>query len=60
MKMGKQGDMLILSGKSIGNSQTIDFADTLTIINCTSDHLSLQKAILQSITKNRNKRRANK
>jgi hypothetical protein len=45
-KWEKQGDMLILSGKSIGNSQTIDFADTLTIINCTSDHLSLQKGNL--------------
>lgn len=45
-KWEKQGDMLILFGKSIGNSQTISFADTLTISKCTNDKLVLQKGNL--------------
>jgi hypothetical protein len=45
-KWEKQGNMLILSGKSIGNSMTIDFTDTLTITKCTGDNLVLQKGNL--------------
>lgn len=45
-KWEKQGDMLILSGKSIGNSQTITFVDTLTVAECTNNKLVLQKGNL--------------
>lgn len=34
---------LILWGKSIGNGQTIDFSDTLTIVRATADSLLLDK-----------------
>lgn len=37
----KEGDVLILTGKSIGNGQTIAFADTLHIDKVTSDSLVL-------------------
>lgn len=37
----KEGNKLILTGKSIGNGQTIDFADTLHIEIMTSDSLVL-------------------
>lgn len=39
----RQGDLLILSGRSIGNGQTIAFTDTLTIEKLTSDALSLKR-----------------
>lgn len=42
-KWEKKGDMLILSGKSIGNRQSIDFTDTLTIEKLTQDSLILKK-----------------
>lgn len=42
----KKGDKLILSGKSIGNSQTISFSDTLTIESLTNDKLNLKKGDL--------------
>lgn len=35
----RKGDNLILKGKSIGNRQTIDFADTLIIEKLTADSL---------------------
>lgn len=38
----KKGDMLILSGKSIGNGVTVEFTDTLTIENLTADSLCLR------------------
>lgn len=42
-KWEKQGNKLLLSGKSIGNSETINFTDTLIIVSCTNDKLKLQK-----------------
>lgn len=36
-------DKLILSGKSVGNGQTIDFSDTLTVVRVTADSLLLDK-----------------
>lgn len=45
-KWEKKGDMLILSGKSIGNHETILFSDTLTIVNLSEDRLSLKKGDL--------------
>lgn len=38
----QNGDLLILSGKSIGNRQTISFSDTLVIEKLTKDKLILQ------------------
>lgn len=40
----KVGDQLILTGKSIGNHQTISFTDTLTIHRLTVDSLILDNA----------------
>lgn len=45
-KWERKGDMLILSGKSIGNSETIAFVDTLTVVKCNNDNLTLQKGDL--------------
>lgn len=45
-KWEKKGEMLILSGKSIGNHETISFTDTLTIEKLTSDELILRKGNL--------------
>lgn len=42
----KNGDMLILSGKSIGNHETISFSDTLIIEKLTKDELTLKKGSL--------------
>lgn len=42
----KQGDILILSGKSIGNGQTIDFSDTMRIDLLTDTELTLTKGNL--------------
>ena len=39
----RDGDRLILSGKSIGNGQTIEFSDTLDIITTSPEHLTLGK-----------------
>lgn len=39
----KEGNQLILSGKSIGNHLTIDFSDTLTIEKLTADSLILKR-----------------
>lgn len=39
----REGDNLILSGKSIGNGQTISFSDTLLIKNLTDEEMSLTK-----------------
>ena len=41
-KWERHGDMLILQGTSIGNSQTINFTDTLTIEKLTKDSLVLK------------------
>ena len=38
--------LLVLRGKSIGNGQTISFADTLTIEKLTPDSLTLKKGDL--------------
>ena len=38
---GKQ--KLILTGKSIGNGQTIEFSDTLDILTTSPEHLTLGK-----------------
>ena len=37
----QEGDQLVLTGKSIGNGQTIEFADTMAIKNLTPDSLIL-------------------
>lgn len=34
-------DRLILNGKSIGNGQTLDFSDTLDVVNLTTDSMTL-------------------
>lgn len=39
----KNGDMLILSGKSIGNGETISFSDTLIIEKQTKNELTLKE-----------------
>lgn len=39
----QEGDLLLLSGKSIGNHQTIAFTDTLSINKITKDSLMLKK-----------------
>ena len=39
----RQGDRLILSGRSIGNGQAIAFTDTLTIEKLTGTELILSK-----------------
>ena len=39
----REGDNLILFGKSIGNGQTISFIDTLSIEKLTADELVLKK-----------------
>lgn len=39
----RQGDRLILSGKSIGNHQTLSFRDTLIIERLTPDSLVVRK-----------------
>ena len=38
----QQGDLLILTGESIGNGQTISFSDTLTIKKATQNELTIQ------------------
>lgn len=38
----QEGDMLILSGKSIGNGQTLDFSDAYKIVRLTDSELVLQ------------------
>lgn len=43
----KEGDKLVLTGKSLGNGQTIAFADTLVIEKLTSDSLCLRSGDLQ-------------
>ena len=45
-KWEKKGNMLILSGKSIGNHETISFTDTLTIEELTENKLTLKKGSL--------------
>lgn len=42
----KKDNMLILSGKSIGNHETSSFSDTLTIEKHTKDELVLKKGNL--------------
>ena len=42
----EKGNMLILSGKSIGNHETISFTDTLTIEELTENKLTLKKGSL--------------
>ena len=42
----KNGDKLVLSGKSIGNHQTISFSDTLQIEELTTENLVLKKGDL--------------
>lgn len=43
-KWKKEGDLLLLSGISIGNHQSISFTDTLTVEQLTQDSLILKKA----------------
>lgn len=45
-KWEKKGDMLILSGKSIGNHTTNSFTDTLVIEKLTENELTLKKGSL--------------
>ena len=45
----RKGDTLLLSGKSIGNGQTIDFTDMLTITELAADSMTLTRGSL-SIT----------
>ena len=45
-KWEKKGNMLILSGKSIGNHETVSFTDTLTIEELTENKLTLKKGSL--------------
>lgn len=45
-KWERQGDLLILSGKSIGNVQTLDFSDTMRIDLLTDTELTLTKGNL--------------
>ena len=45
-KWEKKGNMLILSGKSIGNHETISFTDTLTIEELKENKLTLKKGSL--------------
>lgn len=45
-KWSKNGNQLILSGKSIGNHQTLSFSDTLTIEELTADKLILKNKTL--------------
>lgn len=40
------GDTLVLTGKSIGNGQTIDVADTLIIVSANTDSLVLRRGQL--------------
>lgn len=40
------GDTLVLTGKSIGNGQTIDVADTLIIVRANTDSLVLRRGQL--------------
>ncbi|MCM1616544.1 lipocalin-like domain-containing protein, partial [Phocaeicola massiliensis] len=42
----QEGTLLILSGKSRGNRQTLQFSDTLTIEQLTQDSLVLKKGML--------------
>ncbi len=42
----READKLILSGKSIGNGQTISFSDTLDIVELTEDQLVLKRGDL--------------
>lgn len=42
----KEGDKLILSGKSIGNHVTTSFKDTFTIVSLSNNALSLKKGSL--------------
>ena len=41
----QEGDRLFLTGKSIGNRQTIEFTDTLIINSLTKDSLVLQREV---------------
>ena len=43
------GARLILEGKSIGNGQTIDFADTLDVVSLSGDTLTLGKGEMYRI-----------
>lgn len=45
-KWERQGDLLILSGKSIGNGQTLDFSDTMRIDLLTDTELTLTRGNL--------------
>lgn len=42
----KEGDLLILSGRSIGNGTTLPFTDTLVIEKLTDSELSLKRGKL--------------
>lgn len=46
----KEGNKLILSGKSIGNHQTLSFTDTLTIEKLTTNELVLKQQYGDRIT----------
>lgn len=42
----QEGDRLILSGKSVGNHQTLEFSDTMEIERLTADTLVLKRGLL--------------
>ncbi len=46
----REGNRLMLSGKSIGNGQTISFCDTLTITELTETSLTLERNKGYSVT----------
>lgn len=52
-KWEKKGDKLILSGKSLGNGQTIPFSDTLTVEKLTDSELSLKRGDMTILYKKR-------
>lgn len=45
----KDGKRLILTGKSIGNGQTISFSDTLDVVKSTSDQLVLKRGEYETV-----------
>jgi hypothetical protein len=45
----QQGDQIILTGKSIGNRQTISFSDTFEIVRLTADSLVIKKGNFRRI-----------
>lgn len=44
----KEGKQLILTGKSIGNGQTISFSDTLDVVKSTPEQLILKRGAYET------------